>query len=301
MDGSLMGMGRIPGNLPIELISDYLNDYTDKNYEIDYMMDAIQDYISPLKGETKWGYNPAYFLSARFNLHRDYAEHYLAKGDLTNRDINHILARFDRSKATAYDPKYADQLYFDYKNNQIDDSKDFSKLKEELSGKNILLIAPGKTVSTKKKDIVQYIAKNDPVVISVNFVPSEIEAQYTFYSNNRRLDILGTRHGKIIESSNLPGEKADFYINYNRLSGAFEQGCNSLIMLMKLLMDLGIENICVAGADGYSPSGDNYYNNSMWSPIRDINFNNEVASAIEKIGINVKFITPSYYDRSGES
>lgn len=301
VDGSLMGMGRIPGNLPIELISDYLNDYTDKNYEIDYMMDAIQDYISPLKGETKWGYNPAYFLSARFNLHRDYAEHYLAKGDLTNRDINHILARFDRSKATAYDPKYADQLYFDYKNNQIDDSKDFSKLKEELSGKNILLIAPGKTVSTKKKDIVQYIAKNDPVVISVNFVPSEIEAQYTFYSNNRRLDILGTRHGKIIESSNLPGEKADFYINYNRLSGAFEQGCNSLIMLMKLLMDLGIENICVAGADGYSPSGDNYYNNSMWSPIRDINFNNEVASAIEKIGINVKFITPSYYDRSGES
>ena len=27
IDGSLMGMGRIPGNLPIELIADYLNDY----------------------------------------------------------------------------------------------------------------------------------------------------------------------------------------------------------------------------------------------------------------------------------
>ena len=35
IDGSLMGMGRIPGNLPIELEDDYLNDYTEKIYDID--------------------------------------------------------------------------------------------------------------------------------------------------------------------------------------------------------------------------------------------------------------------------
>lgn len=98
IDGSLMGMGRIPGNLPIELIADYLNEYADKAYNIDYLMDAIQDYIAPIKQEAEWGYTPAYFLSARFNLHRNYAEHYLNKGDLTNRDINHILARFDNDK-----------------------------------------------------------------------------------------------------------------------------------------------------------------------------------------------------------
>ena len=102
VDGSLMGMGRIPGNLPIELIADYMNETLGCHYDIDEMMDAIQDHIAPLKGETAWGYTPAYFLSARYNLHRDYAEHYLDKGDLTNRDINHILAGFDRSKATAY-------------------------------------------------------------------------------------------------------------------------------------------------------------------------------------------------------
>ena len=99
VDGSLMGMGRIPGNLPIELIADYMNETLGCHYDIDEMMDAIQDHIAPLKGETAWGYTPAYFLSARYNLHRDYAEHYLDKGDLTNRDINHILAGFDRSKA----------------------------------------------------------------------------------------------------------------------------------------------------------------------------------------------------------
>ena len=35
VDGSLMGIGRIPGNLPVELIADYLNDYTDRVYDID--------------------------------------------------------------------------------------------------------------------------------------------------------------------------------------------------------------------------------------------------------------------------
>ena len=122
VDGSLMGMGRIPGNLPIELIADYMNETLGCHYDIDEMMDAIQDHIAPLKGETAWGYTPAYFLSARYNLHRDYAEHYLDKGDLTNRDINHILAGFDRSKATAYDKDYADRLYREYQNRAIDDT-----------------------------------------------------------------------------------------------------------------------------------------------------------------------------------
>ena len=49
-------------------------------------MEAIQDYIEPLKGHSEWGYTPAYFLSARFNLHRNYAEYYLIKGDLTNNE-----------------------------------------------------------------------------------------------------------------------------------------------------------------------------------------------------------------------
>ena len=131
VDGSLMGMGRIPGNLPIELIADYMNETLGCHYDIDEMMDAIQDHIAPLKGETAWGYTPAYFLSARYNLHRDYAEHYLDKGDLTNRDINHILAGFDRSKATAYDKDYADRLYREYQNRAIDDTAALDTLADQ--------------------------------------------------------------------------------------------------------------------------------------------------------------------------
>ena len=101
IDGSLMGMGRTPGNLPIELVADYCNEYLEKNYDIDYLMDAIQDYITPIKGKTKWGYDPVYFLSAKYNLHRNYAEHLINKGDITNKEINHILSRFGADKKLA--------------------------------------------------------------------------------------------------------------------------------------------------------------------------------------------------------
>ena len=87
IDGSLLGMGKIPGNLPIELIADYLNDYTDSTYDIDYLMDAIQEYIEPIKGKSEWGYTPGIFFYQPFNLHRNYAEYYLEKGDLSNRDL----------------------------------------------------------------------------------------------------------------------------------------------------------------------------------------------------------------------
>lgn len=297
IDASLMGMGRIPGNLPIELIADYLNDYTDKVYDIDYIMDAIQYFIAPLKGETEWGYTPAYFLSARFNLHRNYAEHYLKKGDLTCRDINHILSRFDDSKKTAFDASYADKLYEEYKNNQIDDSAHRSKLKELLSSHNILIVAPGKTLDTHSEVIKEYIQKNDPIIISVNFTPENIDVDYAFYSNARRLQQFDTHPKTTIVTSNLQA-CAEFVLDYNSLSGAFAQGCNSYIMILKLLSQLGFNKVAVAGADGYKPDGVNYIDSTMRSETKhDIQFNNAVVDAIRNIGVTVEYITPSEYDR----
>lgn len=99
-----------------------MTEYFGGHYNIDDLMDAIQDHIAPIKGNCAWGYTPAYFLSARFNLHRNYAEHYLGKGDLTNRDINHILAAIAPNKKTVFDAAYADMLYTEYKNRRIDDA-----------------------------------------------------------------------------------------------------------------------------------------------------------------------------------
>lgn len=298
VDGSLMGMGRIPGNLPIELIADYCNDYIGKSYDIDYLMDAIQDYIAPIKGQPEWGYTPAYFLSARFNLHRNYSEHYLKKGDLTNKDINHILSRFDLSKKTAFDAEYADIMYEEYKNNQIDDSNDWEKLKNELAGKHVLLIAPGSSIVSYQDKIKRYINENNCVVISVNFVPKYFKSDYIFFSNNKRYSNSEKSDAKIIITSNVPGNIADYKINYNLVSGAFNQGCNSFIMCLKLLKNIGVKSISVAGADGFKENGNNYFSSEIKSTTSHGNrFNLAVIEAIHALGVKIAFITPSEYNK----
>ena len=260
-------------------------------------MDAIQDHIAPIKEETAWGYTPAYFLSARFNLHRNYSEHYLKKGDLTIRDINHILSRIDRDKATAFDAEYADRLYNEYMNHRIDDSEDRKILKGDLMNKDILIMAPGSTILTHKKNITEFIDKKKPLIISVNFVPDEYSVDYAFFSNNKRYTRIDSKECKVILTSNLGGSSADYHIDYNSVSGASVQGRNSLIMLLRFLNSMDIKRINIAGADGYITDGDNYYNNSIRSHSEHGNsFNIAIAEEISNIGIKVNYITPSAYD-----
>lgn len=296
VDGSLMGMGRIPGNLPIELIADYLNDYSGKNYDIDKLMDAIFDYISPLKGKTNWGYVPEYYLSARHNVHRNYAEYLISRGDLTNRDMNSILSRIVRSKATAYDIEYITKLYDDYRRNEIDDRSAIESLKSGFMGKKVLVIGPGKTIIDEKQKIEKYIEENDVVTVSVNFTPAGFKIDYIFCSNNKRYHSLVDHGKKCIITSNIINGTGDFVLDYNKLSGSFEQGCNSYIMLLKLLKILGAAHIVVAGMDGYSLNGENYYQSNMRSYEEHGNrFNLAVKEAIRKLEMKPEYITTSEY------
>lgn len=298
IDGSLMGMGRVPGNLPIELIADYLNDCSGKNYDMDYLLDAIQEYIAPIKKESEWGYLPEYFLSARFNLHRNYAEYYLEKGDLTCRDINHILARFSRNEAAVFSKKYADSLYEEYKNNIVYDAVAKDELKGILQRKKILILAPGSTLYSHQDVIKDYIKNNNPVVIAVNFVPEIYNADFVFFSNSKRYSKFKKGKYKAIVTSNLEKENADYYIDYNSLSSAFSYGGNSLVLLLKLLNDIQVYKVALAGADGYIENKMNYFDSSMRSHVKRGNrFNLAITEAIRKIGISIEFITPSEYNR----
>ena len=298
IDGSLLGMGRSPGNLPIELIADYLNEYCEKNYDIDFLLDAIQDHIFRLKGASKWGYNPAYFLSAKYNLHRNYAEYYLEKGELIARDINRILSCFNQSKAAVFDPSYAEQRYSEYVNNQIDDTQYVEKLGQELMGKNILILAPGKSIDDEYESIRKYIEDNKPVVIAINFLFSKYDTDYVFFGNNRRFSQAGKVPCKTITTSNVEGE-ADYYINRNSISGAFKQGNNTLVMLLSLLYRIGCRKAVIAGADGFNREGANYYKDYIVSStIHERNYNIEVAKAINRTGMEIEYLTKSIYQET---
>ena len=107
IDASLMGMGRIPGNLCTELIADYMNTHTDRHYGMARLLSLIVSVIQPVRKQTSWGYSPAYFLSAKYRVHRSYAE-YLLKANVPLDKMDSILSSIDSNHAGKFDKEYMD-------------------------------------------------------------------------------------------------------------------------------------------------------------------------------------------------
>ena len=109
----------------------------------------------------------------------------------------------------------------------------------------------------------------------------------------------------IIITSNLPKLNNNFLcVNYNKLIDKnFVQPDNAGIMLMRLLCELGIKKITLAGFDGFSRnSSNNYFSSSISSGLSHeaLNIKNEdIKNQINKLKdkISIKFLTPSLYNK----
>lgn len=116
IDASLLGMGRIPGNLPIELIAEYLNERFEAVYDTDILYALIGDYIQPIKKEHPWGYSPEYYLTAKYNMHRSYAEWLRNQKNLSLGEMNDILKNIEKKEYRDYfNEAIIEELYIRYK------------------------------------------------------------------------------------------------------------------------------------------------------------------------------------------
>jgi 4-hydroxy 2-oxovalerate aldolase len=109
IDGSLMGIGRAPGNLCTELITNHLNKCYQKEYDIGPILSAIDKEIKPLKNDFRWGYSPEFTISAKYRVHRSYAE-FLETNGVSLEDIELLLANIDAKHAEKYNKEYITNL-----------------------------------------------------------------------------------------------------------------------------------------------------------------------------------------------
>ena len=94
------------------------------NYVTEPVYDAIDDYIARIKKENPWGYAIPYALSAKYNLHRTYAEYLINKKRLKTKDIQRILAQIPTEEAETFNEEFVGNLYQEYMDVSYDDQKD---------------------------------------------------------------------------------------------------------------------------------------------------------------------------------
>lgn len=301
IDASLLGMGREPGNLCIELIMEYLNHKIGKKYNVDIALDLIDKYISELKSRYPWGYETSYALSAQYKLHRSYAEYLMKKQKLKTKQIRQILGMIPQEKRSRYDEQYIENLYKEIVAVDIDDSEFLTQFKQVLEGRTVLLVAPGHSLNEYQDEILKFCKDRMPMIICANFVCDFLDTDYVFCSNAKRLDNLEGAVSKerliLSEALRVAELEQANYVNTNRL-GWFgnEFWDNCMLMLLHLMKDIEIKEVFLVGWDGFSNKA-NFAKPCMESIYQYENENKRVTKILKSYfsSMKLEFITPSLY------
>lgn len=308
IDGSIYGMGKGAGNVPLELLAMYMNDFHDKSYDLNSLLEALDTGIMEIYMKSPWGYSLKYFLAASNDCHPKYVQNLMQKRTLSIKSINELLDQIDEAEKLTYNENHIEKLYFDYQQSEINDRKTIEKLTEVLKGVKPLILGPGKNIVLQQDRVKKYIEEKNPLIISINYIPEGYDVDYVFLSNSKRY--VGTsgsflkskRKPKIIATSNvtkITGE-FDYTIDYSSLIDPdFEIRDSSFIMLLKLLISLGIKECALAGFDGYI-EGENYFNMSMeyaFVKNKASLLNEYTSEALQTLGKNMKFefVTDTVY------
>lgn len=311
VDGSLYGMGKSAGNAPLELLAMYMNEHNNTKFCIEQLLEAIDGTILDLYRQIPWGYSFKFYLSALNNCHPNYVSYLTDKRKLSVKSINEILSNIQADKKLLYDQQYIEQLYIDYQKEECDDSDSYKNLNNDLAGKAILVIGPGNSIITEKKKIDNYINQNKPLIISINFLPKDYEAEYLFISNSKRYIQLSSQLGlvnsnvKTIATSNVTKSKGNFDFTF-RYSSLLDENAmivdNPLIMLIKIFSQIGIKNVGLAGFDGYLKAAtSNYVNPNMeyeFTYEKATQINMDVIESLARIErkCGIEFITSTLYE-----
>jgi len=269
IDGTLYGMGRGAGNACTELIAMYMNEFCGRDFNIHQILEAID--VDILKEFTRkpWGYNFECYIAAQNDCLPFYSQYLLDKKTLSVKSVNEILASIDADKKLMYDKPHIENLYNEYQGRHCDDASAVESLKRELLNKKILLLGPGKTLQDNFSVIDDFVRKNNPITVSVNFLSESFPIDYVFMGNAKRYSqffhkIYGENTKvKIICTSNITeaGRKIDFTVNYSSLLADDSViRDNPLVMFLRLLKNIGVNEVWLAGFDGYvQDDSNNYY------------------------------------------
>lgn len=311
-DSSVYGMGKSAGNCATELLGMHLNDYYHKNYNLSEILECVDTYMMPIFQKAYWGYKYDFYIAAMQKVHPTYVADLLSKKTLSISSINEILASIPEPKKLLYDNALSAEIYLNYQNHKINDAAVYqSEFAQSLKESEIVILGPGQSVVEKKDDVIAFVREKKAVVFAVNFCSESIHIDYIFMSNAKRYGNLADmltdqkqiKDTEFVFTSNVTpvDYQPKYVLNYESLL-AYDtlQPDNALFLLLNFLKRCGVKQVNLAGFDGYSSAGDNYYNKSYEMPVdaNDANSRNQLMtdtlSTFNK-DIKLSFVTPTKY------
>ncbi len=311
IDSSIYGLGRGAGNLNTELITQYINSNFGFQYENIEILEIIDEYIRPMRMIYSWGYDAAYYIASTAGCHPNYASFLLNKQTLHVQNIYAILNRLDRQKRALYDEKYISREYIKYMNHYVDDTDSVAYVRKKISGKQIIVLAPGKSLKDHTDKINRMLQEDDYYVASVNFIPDSIKCDMVYVSNMKRLkgienllkqisvetDVIVTSN---IRTASCGRVHVIDYMSYSNEELSIID--NAGLMCINFLKKTGADSVMLAGFDGFSSNrSQNYYDQTLLVDVDLERLRQMNAAAAKKIAqlkrqMKIEFLTDTFYE-----
>ena len=268
VDASLCGMGRGAGNATTELVANYLNRKQNCNYDMDAIMDAIDIYMEYFKEYYTWGYSTPYFIAGMYCCHVNNIAYLLENHRTNAKDMRNIIESLSEEDRRKYDYDLLEEKYIENQSRLIDDEKTVVKIKDVISNRNVLLVAPGKSSINDSEKIIRYIQEEKPIVIGVNAIIYGYQYDYLFFTNSARYhyaretypEIFNHTQRLLLSNIKTKTDSDEMIINFNRvIKRGWKYFDNAVICCLRFMDKLKLTHLALAGFDGFKSTYNESY------------------------------------------
>ena len=285
VDGSIYGMGRGSGNLPLESLIAYLQMQSKDRYNVVPILSIIDKYFVDMHKETPWGYQLPYMVSGMFKCHPNYAQDLVNRKEYTMEDIWKVMEVIEEIKPIGFDRSIIDNFIekgiIGGLNGVPPSSQQLAKCSESENdvrvpyagrhtGRDFLVLANGPSLNEYKTQIDVFIKQYDPIVLGANYLADMFVPDYHAFNNKKRFTMYietVNPNSALLIGENIPSEMILEYVkrDYEKLhfrdildadfdivNGRIQSNCRTIsILLLGVAIVMGANRVFAAGMDGY--------------------------------------------------
>lgn len=164
VDGTVLGMGRGPGNARTEHLFMAFEGQRTTQGDIAPLLECIRDWFEPLRDHYRWGANPYYYLAGKHGIHPTYIQTMLADSRYATEDILATIEHLRDRQANRYSDanlERAGNFYGAVPQGTWTPA-------DLLSSREVLILGSGPGCTHHRQAIERFIRARRPVVIALN-------------------------------------------------------------------------------------------------------------------------------------
>jgi 4-hydroxy 2-oxovalerate aldolase len=269
VDGTILGMGRGPGNAKTENLVLELTARGLGEYELLPLVELVEDGFAELQREHGWGSNLFYFLSGTYGVHPTYVMELMKDGRYGSFEIVHALEGLRDEGGR----KYGEERLTSVTSGSDRAYGGTFDVTGWAEGKDVLLVGPGPQGHEKRADVEEFVRAHRPKVIGINahapIAPELLDAVAVCHPIMAVMDAHALKElgrpifapAEFLHSLGVdPDNVLDLGLTVS--PGKFRTGTTSVVVpqllvaayALAIAASAGARRVLLTGFDGFAPS-----------------------------------------------